>query len=205
MFRTRPPLCIRRLREFVSTIFPSKIHLAAFDCVAVRYPIGNCLSVDRTAASKTFPKASNGADTTKGKSKCRRGVFTIERAPLSSRGVLRFSFSLLLLTAMASSRIFYSPFLLTISFPRWIKDASRDPSSLGWPRTREFTHAVKHFMLTYTYTHTHTCTYIQVNFRTLFFFARKIYREESCRDKGVNDFRISQLFERVSCEPASRA
>lgn len=155
MFRTRPPLCIRRLREFVSTIFPSKIHLAAFDCVAVRYPIGNCLSVDRTAASKTFPKASNGADTTKGKSKCRRGVFTIERAPLSSRGVLRFSFSLLLLTAMASSRIFYSPFLLTISFPRWIKDASRDPSSLGWPRTREFTHAVKHFMLTYTYTHTH--------------------------------------------------
>lgn len=75
---------------------------------------------------------------------------------------------------------------------------------------RANSHIRIHIMLT-THTHTHT-THIhttrahtqRINFRT-FFSVSKIYWEESCHDKGVNDFRISQLFERVSCESESRA
>lgn len=61
-------------------------------------------------------------------------------------------------------------------------------------------------LTTHTHIHIHTTrAHTQrINFRT-FFSVSKIYREESCHDKGVNDFRISQLFERVSCESESRA
>lgn len=75
---------------------------------ASRYPTGNCFPVDGIAASKTFPRAFNGADTTKGKSKRRRGVFTIERAPLSRRGVFQFSFHATFSSRIPSLRIFHS-------------------------------------------------------------------------------------------------
>lgn len=105
---------------------------------------------------------------------------------------------------------FIPPLLLTISFPRWIKDASRDPSSLGWPRTREFTHAVKHFMLTYTYTH----TYVHIHTSKLSY--PLLLREEDLsggklpRQRGkwlsnISAFRTRQLRASISSMRALRA
>lgn len=156
---------------------------------ASRYPTGNCFPVDGIAASKTFPRAFNGADTTKGKSKRRRGVFTIERAPLSRRGVFQFSFHATFSSRIPSLRIFHSflsfsltPFLSPCLFLAGKKKMLREILRLVGRAHTSILQYIRRY-----YVHR------RANFRTLFFGTTGIYREESCHDKGVNDFRIFQL------------